>query len=88
LYKGYFKGDLHRENNFDSETMMVARVSGHENLSMFKFLIDKGFEYKHAVVTQAAAASGNLIVLMYLRSLDCPWSETIYVAAAKKNKDI
>ena len=37
----------------------------------------------HTVVTQAAAASGNLDVLIYLRSLDCPWSETIYLAAAE-----
>ena len=49
---------------------------------MVKFLIDKGFEYRHTVVTQAAAASGNLELLIYLRSLDCPWSETIYLAAA------
>jgi hypothetical protein len=64
--------------------MMVARASGHGNLSMVKFLIDKGFEYRHAVVTQAAAASGNLLVLMYLRSLNCPWSETIYLSAAEQ----
>ena len=51
---------------------------------MVKFLIDKGFEYKHTIVTQAAAASGNLELLMYLRSLDCPWSETIYLAAAEQ----
>jgi hypothetical protein len=45
--------------------MMVARASGHGNLSMVKFLFDKGFEYRHAVVTQAAAANGNLQVLIY-----------------------
>jgi ankyrin repeat protein len=71
-----------RENNFGNESMKVARASRHGNLSMVKFLIDKGFEYRHTVVTQAAAASGNLEVLIYLRSLDCPWSETIYLAAA------
>jgi hypothetical protein len=71
-----------RENNFGKESMLVAKASRHGNLSMVKFLIDKGFEYMHAVVTQAAAASGNLGVLIYLRSLDCPWSETIYLAAA------
>ena len=58
---------------------MVARASGHGNLFMVKFLIDKGFEYRHTAVTQAAAASGNLELLMHLRSLDCPWSETIYL---------
>ena len=73
---------IDRENNFGKESMFVARASRHGNLSMVKFLIDKGFEYMHTVVTQAAAASGNLDVLMYLRSLDCPWSETIYLAAA------
>ncbi len=62
----------------------MTRALRHGNLSMVKFLIDKGFEYRHAVVTQAAAASGNLLVLMYLRSLDCPWSETIYLAAAEQ----
>ena len=72
-----------RENNFGKESMLVAKASRHGNLSMVKFLIDKGFEYMHTVVTQAASASGNLEVLMYLRSLDCPWSETIYLAAAE-----
>jgi hypothetical protein len=72
-----------RENNFGKESMLVAKASRHGNLSMVKFLIDKGFEYMHTVVTQAAAASGNLDVLIYLRSLDCPWSETIYIAAAE-----
>ncbi len=38
----------------------------------------------HTVVTQAVAASRNLEVLMYLRSLDCPWSETTYLAAAEQ----
>jgi hypothetical protein len=65
-----------RENNFGKEeSMLVAKASRHGNLSMVKF-------YMHAVVTQAAAASGNLGVLIYLRSLDYPWSETIYLAAA------
>jgi hypothetical protein len=73
-----------RMTNFGKESMFVAMASRHGNLSMVKFLIDKGFEYRHTVVTQAAAASGNLEVLMYLRSLDCPWSETIYLAAAAK----
>jgi hypothetical protein len=59
--------------------MFVAKASSHGNLIMVKFLIGKGFEYRHTVVSQAAAASGNLLVLMYLRSLDCPWSETIYL---------
>jgi hypothetical protein len=77
------KGDLDREIHFKFETMMVARASRHGNLSMVKLLIAKGFEYRHTDVTQAAAASGNLEVLMYLRSLDCPWSETIYLAAAE-----
>ena len=53
-YKGEPNGDLDREIIFDSETMMVARASGHGNLIMVKFLIDKGFEYRHTVVTQAA----------------------------------
>ena len=44
---------------------MVARASGHGNLIMVKFLIDKGFEYRHTAVTQAAAASGNLELLMH-----------------------
>ena len=64
--------------------MFVAMASSHGNLSMIKFLIDKGFECRHTVVTQAAAASGNLEFLMYLRSLDCTRSETIYLAAAAK----
>jgi hypothetical protein len=72
-----------RENYFGKESMLVARASRHGNLSMVKFLIDMDFEYMHTVVTQAASASGNLEVLMYLRSLDCPWSETIYIAAAE-----
>jgi hypothetical protein len=71
-----------RTSNFGEKTMLVARTSRHGTLIMVKFLITKGFEYRHTVVTQAAAASGNLEVLMYLRSLDCPWSETIYLAAA------
>jgi hypothetical protein len=70
---------------FDKKTsLLLTRALRHGNLSMVKFLIDKGFEYRHAVVTQAAAASGNLLVLMYLRSLNCPWSETIYLAAAEQ----
>ena len=82
-YESQQRAAIDRGNNFGKESMLVAKASRHGNLSMVKFLIDKGFEYKHTVVTQTAAASGNLDVLMYLRSLDCPWSETIYLAAAE-----
>jgi hypothetical protein len=71
------------QTEWDRTTNLVARASRNGNLSMVKLLIAKGFEYRHTVFTQAAAASGNLEVLMYLRSLDCPWSETIYLAAAE-----
>ena len=55
--------------NFGKKSMLVAKTaSKHGNLIMVKFLIDKGFEYRHTDVTQAAAASGNLELLMYLRS--------------------
>ena len=43
-----------RTFNFGKKTMLVTRASRHGNLSMVKFLIDKGFEYRHTVVTQAA----------------------------------
>ncbi len=42
---------IDRENNFGKESMLVARASRHGNLSMVKFLKDKGFEYMHTVVT-------------------------------------
>ena len=84
-YQAQQEADLDRDNNFGKESIGVATTaSKHGNLIMVKFLIDKGFEYRHTVVTQVAAASGNLELLIYLRSLDCPWSETIYLAAAAK----
>jgi ankyrin repeat protein len=73
-----------RERHFGTEGMFVAMAARTGNLEMVEFLIDKGFEFRHKIVTQESAGSGNLGVLMYLRSLDCPWSVEVYIAAAKE----
>ena len=51
LYKAQQKADEDREDNFGNQSMKEAVASRHGNQIMVKFLIDKGFEYMHTVVT-------------------------------------
>jgi hypothetical protein len=73
-----------REHHFGHDSMFVARAARNGNLEMVEFFIEKGFEFRHPIVTQQAAESGNLEVLMYLRSRQCPWSKNVFIAAAKE----
>ncbi len=57
-----------------------------KHLQLMQWLQDHGFKFTHRAYTQAAAFSGSLEVLRYLRSLDppCPWSFQVCTIAVKQ----
>ena len=57
-----------------------------KNITLLKWLHHNNFELQHRVYTQAAAFSGNLEVLQYLRDINppCPWSYQVCNIAVKQ----
>jgi hypothetical protein len=57
-----------------------------KHLQLLQWLQNNGFKFNHRAYTQAAAFSGSLEVLRYLRSLDppCPWSFQVCTIAVKQ----
>ena len=64
----------------------VINAAQNKNITLLKWLHHNNFELQHRVYTQAAAFSGNLEVLQYLRDIypPCPWSYQVCNIAVKQ----
>lgn len=70
-----------QRSDFDCNLICIAAENG--NLCMVQWLVGIGFRYKDPLVTKSAAKGGNVEVLKFLLSLDCPMAEDVFIIAAE-----
>ena len=61
----------------------IINAARNQKFNILQWLQGNGFSFGHRAYTQAAACSGNLSVLQYMRNLNCPWSFQVCNIAAK-----
>ena len=66
--------------------IVAARNARNEQLHVLQWLQENGYQFNHRAYVQAAACSGSLEVLQYLRNLvpPCPWSFQVCNIAVKQ----
>ena len=62
---------------------ILCRAAENGNLCMVQWLAGKGFRSNDSLVTKSAAKGGNIEVLKFLISLDCPMAEDVCIIAAE-----
>jgi len=71
-----------RSNSVDS-IKYVCIAAGSKNLPMLFWMKEHGFSFDHESIATAAAESGSLETLQFLRSLNCPWTDRVCQKAIK-----
>ena len=66
--------------------IVAARNARNDQLHVLQWLQENGYQFNHRAYVQAAACSGSLEVLQYLRKLvpPCPWSFQVCNIAVKQ----
>ena len=66
--------------------IVAARNARNDQLHVLQWLQENGYQFNHRAYIQAAACSGSLEVIQYLRNLDppCPWSFQVCNIAVKQ----
>jgi hypothetical protein len=67
----------------DNCSILLCRAAENGNLCMVQWLAEKGFRCKDPLLTKSAAIGGNVEVLKFLLSLDCPMAEDVCIIAAE-----
>ena len=71
------------QSSAEDACFLLCRAAENGNLCMVQWLAGKGFRSEDSLVTKSAAKGGNLEVLKFLLSLDCPMAEDVCIIAAE-----